>query len=75
MSHWMTLMITTMKGNSSKLTPVKDRITVKKRVDKPMMSDNVPIREMRSFHKLTNLSSNYSEHEEQLINIYSFSDF
>ena len=64
-----------MKGNSIRLTPAKDRITVKKRVDKPMMRDKVPISEKRSFHKLTNLSSNNSEHGEQLINIYSFSDF
>ena len=51
------LMMITIKGNSSRLTPAKDRITVKKRVDKPMMRAKVPRREKRSFHKLTKLSS------------------
>ena len=53
MSHWMMLMMITMKGNSSRLTPARDSMTVKKRVDKPIMRAKVPRREKRSFHKLT----------------------
>ena len=56
-SHCNMFMIITMKGNRSKLMPAKDKITVKKRVDNPIISVNVPNREKRSFHKLTNLSS------------------
>ena len=57
MSHWTRLKITTMKGKRSKLTPAKAMIIVKKSVDNPMIRTRVPIKEKRSFHKLTNLSS------------------
>jgi len=56
MSHWIMLKMTTMKGKSMRLTPAKAIITVKKSVDNPMMSARVPIKEKRSFHKLTKLS-------------------
>jgi len=51
------LKMTTRKGKSIRLTPAKDMITMKKSVDNPMMSARVPIKEKRSFHKLTKLSS------------------
>lgn len=57
MSHWAMLKMTTKKGKNIRLTPAKDIITVKNSVDNPMMSTNVPIKEKRSFHKLTKLSS------------------
>jgi hypothetical protein len=57
MSHWAMLKMTTMNGKSIRLTPAKDIITVKNSVDKPIMSARVPIKEKRSFHKLTKLSS------------------
>jgi len=57
MSHWTMLKMTTMKGKSIRLTPAKAIIIVKKSVDNPMMRARVPIREKRSFHKLTKLSS------------------
>ena len=56
-SHWIMLKATTMKGMNSRLTPAKDMMTVKNRVDNPIMSARVPIKEKRSFHKLTDLSS------------------
>jgi hypothetical protein len=39
------------------LTPARVKITVKKSVDKPMITATVPIKEKRSFHKLKDLSS------------------
>jgi len=48
--------MTTINGINSMLTPAKDRITVKKSVDNPMIKAKVPIKEKRSFHKLTKLS-------------------
>jgi hypothetical protein len=37
------------------LTPANDKITVKKRVDKPMMAATVPSNESLSFHKFTKM--------------------
>ena len=39
------------------LTPAKDKINVKKSVDKPMIAAVVPIKEKRSFHKFKDFSS------------------
>ena len=57
MSHWIMLKMTTMKGRNSMLTPARDKMIVKKSVDKPMIRASVPSNEKRSFHKLTSLSS------------------
>ena len=71
MSHCTMLIMITMKGNRNRLTPAKDRMTVTKSVDKPMMRARVPIREKRSFHKLTNLSSPLQSKKTTYI-LYSF---
>jgi len=53
---------TTINGNVIKLTPAKDRMTVKNSVDNPMMTTRVPNMENRSFHKL--ISSNLRKLEQ-----------
>ena len=50
-SHWIMVNMTTMKGISSILTPAKDKINVKKSVDKVIMIATVPTKDKRSFHK------------------------
>lgn len=56
-SHWIMLNMMTINGISSMLTPAKDKINVKKSVDKPMIAAVVPIKEKRSFHKFKDFSS------------------
>ena len=51
------LKMITRKGISSRSTPAKAIINVKKSVDNPIITAKVPIKEKRSFHKLTKLSS------------------
>jgi len=41
-----------MKSIAKRLTPAKDRMTVKNSVDNPKMMPSVPIMENRSFHRL-----------------------
>lgn len=52
----MILKTITMKGIKSRLTPANAMMIVKKSVDKPIMAATVPIKEKRSFHKLTKIS-------------------
>ena len=69
MSHCTMLKAITMKGISSRLTPAKAIMNVKKSVDNPIMTAKVPIREKRSFHKLKKFILINAEQDRRLITI------
>jgi hypothetical protein len=60
------LKITTINGSTIRLTPAKDRITIKNSVDSPIMTARVPIMENRSFHMLMDLTSKIFSKEGDL---------
>jgi len=51
-NHWIMLKNTTNNPIERKSNPISDSITVKNKVDRPMITANVPTTEKRSFHKL-----------------------